>query len=249
MSETQCPEQLELFEVSRQQVTVSFDGGNVVSDAGLLPIRELDRELGILAEAASRLPDPRSSLFVTHSAECILAQQVYQILAGYPDGNDAQLLCDDPLFKTIVGKDDDNAGVSSMPNAMLLFNPAVVMSPVEGHPDLLPADKVANIRERTDGRPQEISPCHFIRADLPPSIIFHGTNDDAVPFPTVQLFQKSMTEAGNRCDLKAYENQPHGFFNPGRGKRDARENATRNYHRTIRKLDEFLVSLGYLSAE
>jgi hypothetical protein len=65
---------------------------NVVSDAGLLPIRELDRELGILAEAASRLPDPRSSLFVTYSAESILTQQVYQILAGYPDGNDAQLL-------------------------------------------------------------------------------------------------------------------------------------------------------------
>lgn len=105
MSETQCTEQLELFEVGRQQVTMSFDGGNVVSDAGLLPIRELDRELGILAEAASRLPDPRSSLFVTHSAESILTQQVYQILAGYPDGNDAQLLRDDPLFKTIVGKD------------------------------------------------------------------------------------------------------------------------------------------------
>ena len=105
MSETQCTEQLELFEVGRQQVTMSFDGGNVVSDAGLLPIRELDRQLGILAEAASRLPDPRSSLFVTHSAESILTQQVYQILAGYPDGNDAQLLRDDPLFKTIVGKD------------------------------------------------------------------------------------------------------------------------------------------------
>ncbi len=31
-------------------------------------------------------------------------QQVYQILAGCPDGNDAQLLQDDPLFNTIVGK-------------------------------------------------------------------------------------------------------------------------------------------------
>lgn len=33
------------------------------------------------------------------------ANQVYQILAGYPDGNDAQLLRNDPLFKSIVGKD------------------------------------------------------------------------------------------------------------------------------------------------
>ena len=108
MSQTECTESIELFEVGRQQVTMSFDGGNVVSDAGLLPIRELDQDLGILAEAASRLPDPRSGLYVTHSAENILTQQVYQILAGYPDGNDAQLLRHDPLFKTIVGRDPRN---------------------------------------------------------------------------------------------------------------------------------------------
>lgn len=105
MSMTECTLQLELFEVDRQQVTMTFDGGEVVSDAGLLPIRELDLELGILAEAARRLPDPRSPVWVRHSAERILTQQVYQILAGYPDGNDAQLLRDDPLFKTIAGID------------------------------------------------------------------------------------------------------------------------------------------------
>lgn len=105
MLRTECTRQLELFEVGRQRVTAAFDGGQVVSDAGLLPVAELDRELGILAEAARRLPDPRSPLFVTHTAEQILRQQVYQILAGYPDGNDAQQLRDDPLFKTIVGVD------------------------------------------------------------------------------------------------------------------------------------------------
>ncbi len=105
MSETECTRQLELFEVGRQQVTMSFDGGQVVSDAGLLPIAQLDRELGIIAEAARRLPDPRSQLYVVHTAEQILRQQVFQILGGYPDGNDAQLLRNDPLFKTIVGTD------------------------------------------------------------------------------------------------------------------------------------------------
>ena len=98
MDETGCPRQLELYEVNRQQVTVTFDGEQIVSDAGLLPIRQLDQQLGILAEAARRLPDPRSQLFVTHSAERIIIQQVDQILAGDPDGNDAQLLRDDPPF-------------------------------------------------------------------------------------------------------------------------------------------------------
>lgn len=101
MDGTGCAWQLELFEVNRQQVTVTFDGKQIVSDAGLLPVRQL----AILSEAARRLPDPRSQLFVTHSAERILTQLVDQILAGYPDGNDAQLLRDDPLFKTIAGVD------------------------------------------------------------------------------------------------------------------------------------------------
>ncbi|MEZ6035197.1 MAG: IS1380 family transposase [Planctomycetaceae bacterium] len=105
MSKTQCTGQLELFEVGRQQVTMTFDGGQIVSDAGLLPIRDLDKRLGILAEAARRLPDPRTEKAVTHTAEDILTQQVYQILAGYPDGHHSQLLRGDPLFKTIVGKD------------------------------------------------------------------------------------------------------------------------------------------------
>jgi hypothetical protein len=90
-------------------VTVDFEGGDVVTDARLLPLRQLDQQLGILAEAARRLPDPRSSLLVTHTTEDILSQMVYQILAGYPDGNDAQLLRDDPLMKTLIGRSPDNS--------------------------------------------------------------------------------------------------------------------------------------------
>ena len=136
---------------------------------------------------------------------------------------------------------------SSMPNALVLFNPAVLLSPAEGHPGLLSEASLASISARTQGRPQEISPYHFIRAGLPPSILFHGTKDEAVPFPTVELFAKAMTAAGNRCELKAYEGQPHGFFNPGRGQGEPRAEANRCFHRTIRELDAFFVSLGYLT--
>jgi acetyl esterase/lipase len=136
---------------------------------------------------------------------------------------------------------------SSMPNALVLFNPAVLLSPADGHPGLLSEASLASISARTQGRPQEISPYHFIRAGLPPSILFHGTKDEAVPFPTVELFAKAMTAAGNRCELKAYEGQPHGFFNPGRGQGEPRAEANRCFHRTIRELDAFFVSLGYLT--
>jgi len=99
---TDCLRQLTLWDLGPQQVTVDFQGGSVVTDAGLLPLRLLDRELGVLAELARRLPDPRAQKFVTHSREALLTQDVYQILAGYPDGNDAQALRHDPLFQTLV---------------------------------------------------------------------------------------------------------------------------------------------------
>ena len=100
---TDCSQQLTFWDIGRQQVMADFNGGQVVTDAGLLPIRLLDRELGVLAEVAQRLPDPRAQKFVTHTREALLTQEVYQILAGYPDGNDAQALCRDRLFQTVLG--------------------------------------------------------------------------------------------------------------------------------------------------
>ncbi len=143
-------------------------------------------------------------------------------------------------------EEGDHLDIGSSPNALLLFNPAGTLAPSAGHPDLLPAEKLAGIKARADGRPEEISPDRFVRAGLPPAIIFHGTKDEAVPFPTVALFHQAMTAVGNRCELKAYEGQPHGFFNPGRGKGEPRVEATRNYYKTLGQLDDFLVSLGYL---
>src|SRR6516162_4602080 len=99
---TDCPEQLTLWDLGPQQVTVAFEGGSLVTDAGLLALRALDKELGVIAELARRFPDPRAQKFVTHSREAILTQQVYQILADYADCNDAQQLRHDPLFQTVA---------------------------------------------------------------------------------------------------------------------------------------------------
>jgi hypothetical protein len=97
-----CCDQLTLWDLGPQQVTVDFAGGALVIDAGLLALRALDKELGVLADLAQRFPDPRAQEFITHSREALLTQQVYQILADYPDCNDAQRLRHDPLFKTLA---------------------------------------------------------------------------------------------------------------------------------------------------
>ena len=91
-----------LWQLGPQQIQVAFDAGPVVCDAGLLLIRSLDRSLGVLDTLAQLLPDPRSPKFIRHSQRALLTQQVYQILAGYPDCNDAQLCRDDPLFQILA---------------------------------------------------------------------------------------------------------------------------------------------------
>jgi hypothetical protein len=96
-----------LPDVHRQPVAVAFDAPDIVSDTGLLTVRTLDQRLGYLADLARRLPDPRAQDFVTHGADEILAQQVYQILADYPDCNDADTLRTDPLFQILAGADPD----------------------------------------------------------------------------------------------------------------------------------------------
>jgi hypothetical protein len=84
MTPRYCPH-FTLAHLHRQPVAVAFDAPRTVTDTGLLTVRSLDRQLGYLADLADRLPDPRSQPFVTHRAEEILAQQVYQILADYAE--------------------------------------------------------------------------------------------------------------------------------------------------------------------
>jgi hypothetical protein len=102
-----APPHLTLWHVGRQQLPVAFDGGRVVTDTGLLAVRALERPLRVLADLAQRLPDPRSPKSSRHSLETLLTQQVYQILAGYPDGNDAQALRHDPLFRVLADHSPD----------------------------------------------------------------------------------------------------------------------------------------------
>jgi Transposase DDE domain group 1 len=86
-----------------QPLLVDFQAGCLVEDAGLLVVRELDVSLGVLADLAGRLPDPRSAKYIQHTLQTLLVQQVYQFLAGYPDGNDADHCRNDALFQILAG--------------------------------------------------------------------------------------------------------------------------------------------------
>ena len=141
---------------------------------------------------------------------------------------------------TLPGHDDEGepAKVSSAPNALVLFNPALITAPVPGlqRPE---AEKLEKLRAKLGAEPESMSPYHHIRPGLPPTIIFHGESDATVPYHHAELFTEAMTAAGNRCELVGYPHQGHGFFNPYRSAPSA-------YRDTTRRMDDFLVSLGWL---
>ena len=136
--------------------------------------------------------------------------------------------------------ENENKSISSKPNALVLFNPALVLAPIDGG-EKLSNEKLAGLEKRMGTKPENMSPYHNVVGKLPPTIIFHGTGDNTVPFMSVELFTKRMHDFDNKCTLVAYQGEPHGFFNYGN-----KSNAV--FVDTVHKMDEFLVSLGYLTA-
>lgn len=141
--------------------------------------------------------------------------------------------------------ENENKSISSKPNALVLFNPALVLAPIDGT-EKVSNEKLAGLEKRMGTKPENISPYHHIAGNLPPTIIFHGTNDKAVPFETVLLFTNRMHEFGNKCTLVAYQGKGHSFFNHSSFLDVKDSNAA--FVDTVHKMDEFLVSLGYLKA-
>ncbi|MHC4460657.1 MAG: alpha/beta hydrolase fold domain-containing protein [Planctomycetota bacterium] len=133
----------------------------------------------------------------------------------------------------IEGLDEENEdrNISSKPNALVLFNPAV---------DLIGLSKKRRSNKSFGNRVKKISPLQHVKKGVPPCIIFHGTTDRTVPFESVERFCKAMKEAGNVCRLVPFEDKGHGFFNYGRDKDNS------SFKQTIRVTEEFLTSLGYL---
>ena len=145
----------------------------------------------------------------------------------------------------IAGLDDatESSKVSSVPNALALFNPALLLAPYKDVE--MDESRLSQLTTRMGVKPDVISPIHHVRAGLPPTIIFHGTADTTVPYSTVERYTAVAKEAGNECELVSYDGAAHGFFNHGRGG----DTPGKFYRQTVYRLHEFLRSLGYLESE
>jgi acetyl esterase len=118
----------------------------------------------------------------------------------------------------------DDLSVSSVPNALVLFNPVIDNGP-GGYGF-----------ERIGESYKKFSPLHNIKKGAPPTVIFLGTKDNLIPVETVDYYKTVMQKVGGQCDVFLYEGQGHGFFNQN----EYKEN-------TLREADKFLSALGFLS--
>jgi hypothetical protein len=93
--------------------------GQLSGDAGLLPIRQFDRYIGLTQAFAEALDDPRDPNLSEHSFLEMVRSRVYGILAGYEDQNDHDTLRAESFCKLVCvqgsretgakAKDDDSA--------------------------------------------------------------------------------------------------------------------------------------------
>ena len=123
--------------------------------------------------------------------------------------------------------DGEDISVSCKPSALVLFNPALNLTAIDGR-------EIPDATGKNIGR--EISPTLFLAKGAPPTVMFFGTADKLSAHGTE--FLEKAKALGLRAELWMAADMGHGFFN--------RSPWTEV---TARKADEFLASLGYLSGE
>jgi len=108
--------QLLLFkDISGKKIEADFNGGEVSSDGGILFLREVEREVGLIRRIGEVLRDRRHPGYVKHQFIQLLKQRVFQIICGYEDGDDSDELRHDPVLKMTCERLPDEKPLASQP--------------------------------------------------------------------------------------------------------------------------------------
>ena len=115
------------------------------SDAGLLALAGYAQRSGDIDRIALALtprltPGAAALRTPTHSTAQLLTQRVMQLIGGYPDGNDSDLLRHDPVLQMLVGRaapGSPEAVLASQPTMSRLDNKASLRDPVRAFDGLV----------------------------------------------------------------------------------------------------------------
>jgi hypothetical protein len=118
------PAQLHFPAIPGFTVRADFDGGALSTDFGALLLAGVERQSGLIARLADAIRDRRHPSYIDHSVDALLQQRIYQTACGYVDGNDANSLRRDPMFKLALGQAPlaDGNALASAPTFSRLEN-------------------------------------------------------------------------------------------------------------------------------
>lgn len=103
-----------LAEFVKKPIELRFDLEETSSDGGLLLLKEVENQVGIIERLASCISDDRNQSYVQHTVKCLLSQRIMQISAGYEDANDCNELRDDKILQLCSGNEKALASQPTM---------------------------------------------------------------------------------------------------------------------------------------
>jgi len=96
-----------LFNLSyldKKKVEVKFTMEETSNDGGLLLLREMENQLGLIKAIEGCIKDERHPSYIDHSVKSMLSQRIMQIAAGYEDANDCNTLKNDGILKVCANQ-------------------------------------------------------------------------------------------------------------------------------------------------
>jgi hypothetical protein len=96
---TECYSELPYDFPTQRPLVVRFSDLELSSDAGILLARQAEEQVQVCRGLAECIQDWRDPNKITHSLHQLVSQRVYQLVGGYEDANDSNVLRHDPIFK------------------------------------------------------------------------------------------------------------------------------------------------------
>ncbi len=119
----------------------------------------------------------------------------------------------------------EDLNVSSKPNALLLYNPALDLT----------GERIVKRVGNNQELARRISPTLHLKKATPPALLLYGTDDPLLE--QGRAFMERSKAIGHHAELYLAPGQRHGFFNRSPW-----------LERTTQRADQFLQSIGYLRA-
>ncbi len=101
---TECAAGIQYDFLPQRAVVVQFSDLELSSDAGILLARQAEEQVKVCQGLAECIVEWRDPNKITHSLQQLVSQRVYQMVGGYEDANDSNLLRHDPIYKIACGR-------------------------------------------------------------------------------------------------------------------------------------------------